>query len=252
MRNLLLNAAALALLATPGVANAGGGYIDAYGGNDEITLAGPTADSSMWGADGVFGFSNGQVGAHYASFDEGNTDDMWEVDGHLFMRNESWQLGAGVAYDDFNGGDFTEWAVAAEGLWFLDRATLGASATYSTSDEFGAEADFWGLDAEARYFATDNFSVGVTAGWGNFDIGIADDDMTTYGANAEWKFGDAPVSLFAGYSHSEVNIFLDPFETQAWALGARWNFGGQSLIERDRNGPNLRAPAGGVSRLFGL
>jgi hypothetical protein len=244
---MLLGAAVVALMAAPGAANADGGYIDVYGGNDEITLGGPSVDSDLWGADGVLGFSSGQVGAHYANFDESG-EDVWSVDGHLFTRNDSWQLGAGASYNDI-GGD-AEWAVAGEGLLFLDRTTIGGNVTYSSADLDAASDDvtFWGVDGELRFFATDNFRLGLNAGWGNFDAGGGDDDFTTLGANAEWQLGSMPLSIFAAYNHSDA----DPFEADAWGIGARWNFGGQTLIERDRHGPNLRALNGGFARLFAL
>jgi hypothetical protein len=244
---LLSAAAAAAMLALPTAAHADGGYVDVYGGNDELTLGGPSIDSDMWGADGVIGLSNAQLGAHYGNFDESG-EDVWTVDGHLFTRNDSWQLGAGVGYPDL-GGD-SEWSVAGEGLMFLDRVTLGANVSYSSADLDIVTDDVtsWGVDGEARFFLTDNFRVGVNAGWGNLDAGGgSDDDFTTLGADAEWQFTSAPISIFAGYNHSDAG----DFEADAWGVGARWNFGGQSLIERDRHGPNLRTSRGGFSRLFG-
>lgn len=246
MKKMLLGAAAaVAMIALPTAAHADGGYIDVVGGNDDITLTGlGSADSNFWGVDGVFSGSNVQLGAHYSTFDE-SSNDVWSVDGHLFTRNDKWQLGAGVGYSDADST--SEWAVAGEGLLFLDRTTLGADIVYSNADDTDTTA--WSIDGEARFFLTDNFRVGVNAGWGSIDAGSGGDaDVTSLGANAEWQFDNTPFSVFVGYNHTDADVI----ESDAWGLGARWNFGSSSLIDRDRHGANLRSTTGIFSRLLGL
>lgn len=245
MKKMLLGAAAaVAMIALPTAAHADGGYIDVVGGNDDLTLTGlGSADSDFWGVDGVFSGSNVQLGGHYSTFDE-TDNNVWTVDGHLFTRNDKWQLGAGIGYTDADST--SEWAVAGEGLLFLDRTTLGATLTYSNADD--TDTTFWGVDGEARFFLTDNFRVGVNAGWGSIDGGGDSADVTTLGVGAEWQFDNTPFSVFAGYNHTDADIIT----SDAWGVGARWNFGSSSLIDRDRHGANLRTPVGGFSRLFGF
>jgi hypothetical protein len=251
MRKMLLGAAVVALMTAPGAANAAAtGYVDAYGGNDEFSVSGiGDADSSLWGADGVVAFSNVQLGAHYADFDEGS-DAVWAGDGHIFARQDNTQFGVGVSYGSFE--DSTEWTGALEGLYFMDRVTLGANIVFSHAElESGGvdlgDTDYAGIDGEARFFATDNFRLGVVAGWGDFKA-AGSNDMTTLGANGEFQLSGMPLSIFAGYSHTDA----DAFESDAWMLGGRFNFGGQTLLERDRSGANLRTLSGGFGRLFGF
>jgi hypothetical protein len=56
-----------------------------------------------------------------------------------------------------------------------------------------------------------------------------------------------PVSLLAGYTHWELDDV--PVESEAFTIGARWNWGG-TLVERDRAGFRNTASSV-VGRYFG-
>ncbi|MEJ0060923.1 MAG: hypothetical protein WDM79_15685 [Terricaulis sp.] len=259
MRNLLLSAAAaLMAVALPGVAAAQSGYVGAYYTNAEIDT-GADNDVDAYGLDGVVAFDAGalgvQLGANYGTLDgDGDEVDAYGVDGHLFTRNAQWQLGGGVAVEklDGDGSEIDEWTVAAEGLYFLDRATVGAALSYGESDLGGGGGDLEtvALDGEFRYFVSDNFRIDANAGFGNAEADVGGDaDFWGAGVGAEYQLSSVPVSLVANYDH--VNVDDSGFEADAFTVGARWNFGGTTLLERDRSGANLSKPRGLFGRLFG-
>jgi len=261
MRSFLISAAALLAVATPGVAAAQSGYVGAAYNNSEVDLGGPSSDLDGFGIDGVVAFDANalgvQLGARYANLeaDGGGDVDGYGIDGHVYTRNDKWQLGAGASYGNLDAGgpDADEWAVAAEGLYFLNRTTLGAALSYGQSDGLGSDLDTTALDLEARHFVTDNFRVDGTVGFGQVDAGGGSDgDLTTFGIGAEYQLAAAPVSFFGAYTKSNLDVGGGDLDTDSFSVGARWNFGGQTLIERDRSGANLRSVRGGLSRLFGL
>lgn len=258
MRSFLISAAALLAVAAPGVASAQSGYVGAAYNNSEVDLGGPSNDIDGFGLEGVVAFDANalgvQLGARYANY-EGSGDDVdgYGFDGHVFTRNEKWQLGAGANYTtlDAAGSDADEWAVAVEGLYFLDRTTLGAALSYGQTDDL--DLDTTAIDFEARHFVTDNFRIDGTVGFGQVDAGGGSDgDLTTFGVGAEYQLSATPVSFFGGYTSSNLDVGGGDLDADSFSVGARWNFGGKSLIERDRSGANLRSLRGGFSRLFGL
>jgi hypothetical protein len=261
MRSFLISAAAFLAVAAPGVASAQTGYVGAAYNNSEIDLGGPSSDVDGFGVEGVVAFDANalgvQLGARYANLegDSGGDIDGFGLDGHAFKRNDQWQLGAGANYTnlDASGSEADEWAVALEGLYFLNRTTLGASLSYGQTDDLGADLDTTALDLEARHFVTDNLRIDGTVGFGQVDAGGGSDgDLTTFGVGAEYQLASAPVSIFGGYTKSNLDAGGGDLDTESFSVGARWNFGGQTLIERDRSGANLRSVRGGLSRLFGL
>lgn len=260
MRNMMLSAAlALTALAVPGVAAAQSGYVDVWYGNTEVDAFGTDGDVDAIGVDAVGSFDLGgslgsQFGGHYARLDgDGDEVDAFAVDGHLFTRNDNWQVGGGVGFSQLEAGgdDVDEWAVAAEGLYFLPQTTLGATLTYGESDVgVGDNLELVALDGEARFFVTDNFRVNVGAGWGTAEGGGGGDaDLWNAGVGAEYQLTSMPLSIYGGYTHAEFDDF--DFSSDALQVGVRWNFGTGSLIERDRSGANLSKPTGAFARIFG-
>jgi hypothetical protein len=261
MRILLLSAAAALLAcAAPGVASAQSGYVGASYANSDIDVGGPSQDVDTIGAHGVVAFDAGalgvQLGANYGNLDADGADvDAYGVDGHLYSRGSQWQFGGGVAYEklDGDGAEIDEWTVAGEALYFMDRSTVGAALSYGESDAGGGGGDLEtiALDGEFRYFATDNLRLEVNAGFGNAEADVGGDtDFWAAGVGAEYQFASVPVSIFGGYDH--VNADDSDFEGDSISVGARWNFGGTTLMERDRSGANLKTPQGLFGRLFGV
>lgn len=252
MKKYLLGAAALLAIAAPGVAAAQSGYVDLGYQSSEAEVGGIEADGEGWTLGGAAAWGgNGSLGAQVdALYGDAEDTSTYSVGGHLFTRNDSYLFGGFANYGntEFDGGDDVDaWTVGLEGQYYLSRTTLDAALSYGEGDDIDAE--FTGLDFGATHFVTDNFSFGGNLGFGNIEAGGADDDVMTYGLGAEYQLASAPISIFGGWQHSELD------ETDADAdtlgIGVRYNFGGQSLLERNRSGASL-SRGGGLGRFAGL
>jgi hypothetical protein len=92
------------------------------------------------------------------------------------------------------------------------------------------------LDGEGRFFLTENLSVQGNLGYGDLDSDFGGTDYWTGGIGAEWLIPGAAVSINGGWQHLDA----DGFEVDSLGVGVRWNFGGGSLLERNRSGASLR------------
>jgi hypothetical protein len=256
MKNYVLGAAALLVVAAPGVAAAQSGYVDLGYQSTEVEIGGLEGDgdgwtlggATAWGGNGALGVQlDGVVGS--AEVDGGGDATTWNVGGHLFTRNESYLFGGFANYGDVDidgAGDFDYWTVGLEGQLYLSRTTIDGAVSYSEADD--ADAELTAVDAGVTHFFTDNFSVGGNVGFGNVDTGIGDADVTTLGLGAEWQFASLPISIFGGYQHAELDD-IDA-DSDSVGVGVRYNWGG-TLFERNRSGASL-ARGGGLGRYAGL
>ena len=233
--------AATAALMMAGTAHADGGYVGlSYNNNTE-------SDINSWTIDGAFASSNFQLDGGYTNINDLNANE-WNVGAHLFSRSDQWLWGGYVGYDTVSGSgsDINEWTVAAQAQFYLPRTTFSGNLSYSSISNVPIVGDTntWQIDGEARFFATDNFSIQGNLGWGNLDSDVGSGDFTTYGVGAEWQADSFPVSLFAGWQGFSSSDFDS---SGAWRVGVRYNWGG-TLLERNRAGAGLNRPAG----IFGL
>ncbi len=227
---------AVAMMATPALA--GSGYVGASYQRADIG----GSDGDVWSLNGQAALGeNFQLGAGYASF-EGDLD-VWTIGGHLFSRGPQWLWGgyAGFTTFDSSGLSFDEWTIAGETQFYMSRTTLTGVLSYTSSDYIG-DLDQWALDGELRHFVSDNFSLQGNVGFAH--VSDVDVDGWTAGVGGEFQFDGAPISLYGGYQHADY----DGPESDAFTIGARWNFGGQSLFERNRSGASLTRPVGFVDR----
>ncbi|HVZ99929.1 MAG TPA: outer membrane beta-barrel protein [Caulobacterales bacterium] len=249
MRKLILGAAAALLVCgLPAVASAQSGYVGLSYTHDNVDPGDFDVDVGAVDATAAFDFGSfgAQVGGGYANLspDGGDDADDWHVDGHLFVRNDTWQFGGGVAYEnvDFGGGDDGDvWTGALETLFFQPNVTWGATLAYSDSSDFDTTA--WNLNGEARYFLNDNLRIDGNIGLGTVDFGAGNDDNDAWsaGVGGEFQFASVPISVFGGYEHYNLDVGGGPdLENDALTIGARWNFGG-TLRDRDRSGANLHS-----------
>jgi hypothetical protein len=226
---LIAAASTVALaLAAPAAANAAVGYVGAtYTDSNDL-------DSSAYGVNGAavvpVGSLNLQFDAGIGHSEIGSFDDDTAVGAlHLFHRNDSFALGGFVAAaDEGLYGYGVEGAIYASQLTFS--AQIGKLEDQSTSG--GAEGTVWNLGA--KFFATDNFSLGVT--YTNFDPQGSLNSIDAWGVGAEYKPMEMPVSFSLGYSRN------DEFDVDAWTIGARWHFGVGTLKEQDRQGASMATP----------
>ncbi len=229
MRNWIIGAAALLAIAAPGVAAAQSGYAGAIYSNTDVD----GFDSfDTYGAEGAVAFAGSgsivfEVDAAVAEAEDSDTG--YGLTGHVYSRNDRHLFGgfAGVADSD----DSTTWTAGLEASKFYTNWTLAGALAYANNDD--ANADGWGVNAEARYFVHDNFRLQGGLGWANVESGGADDDAFVYGAGGEYQFAAVPVSVAAGYARVEFDE--SSFEADRFSLAVRYNWGG-SLRDRDRNG----------------
>lgn len=100
------------------------------------------------------------------------------------------------------------------------------------------------LAGQVRYFATPNLMLALKGGYSalNFDGSASgyDHNAWTFGAKAEYRLAASPISLFAeaDYRRGLFRSFRDETD-QRFMVGAKWNFGSQTLFQRDRSGASL-------------
>jgi opacity protein-like surface antigen len=136
--------------------------------------------------------------------------------------------------------------------WMLTGNTLYAQAGYQNSNYSvfgrGVTADGWNIAGQLRYFVQSNFMIALKAGYADlsFDNAFgngADHSAWKIGAKTEYRFNASPFSVFAEVDYRDgrfkvAGVDMKEQETRAM-LGAKWNFGSQTLFQRDRNGASL-------------
>ncbi|MFT3727953.1 MAG: outer membrane beta-barrel protein [Terricaulis sp.] len=229
MKKYLLGAAALLAMAAPAVAHADPtGYVGLDYANTHIDGLG-SADG--WGAEGAVAFDGGSGVAFEldANVLDNDSDTAWGAAGHLFVRNDQYLFGGFVGATTADSD--TVWNVGLEAnSYFSPNWTLAGALQYGSDDDTNA----WGVNAALRYFATDNFRIQGTAAWADLDTPGGGDNLWSLGAGAEYQFATTPISLGLDYTHSETDD--SDLSADSVKVSLRWNFGGGSLLERDRHG----------------
>jgi hypothetical protein len=249
-----MGAAALLAVAVPGVATAGTGYVDVAYVNNNVEIFGIDIDGDTWVADGVVAFNANDIGVQLdgqvgnTEFDLGGDFDFWSLGGHVFKRTGDWLVGgyAGFGNVDVGSTDVDEWTVAIETQYYMAQTTLGGAVSYSEVDDLNLETT--ALDLDVRHFLNDNFSIGANLGLANVDTSGGDADVTTVGIGGEYQFASVPVSVFAGFQHSEIDEIN--LEVDSIGVGVRYNWGG-TLMNRNRSGAGLPRRGGLISRVLG-
>jgi hypothetical protein len=244
-----ITAIAMALMAAPAMAQNTGHVGLAYSNNDD-------AEIDAWAVEGAttFAFSDAigaQVDGSLGTIDgDGDSATAYDINGHLFYNGGAWRVGALFGAADVDTGGInpsaTHWGV--EGVYWLERVALGGSAIWGDGEGILVpDFEYNNYDFNADFYATENFVIGASFGVGSLDSGTSEVDTTSYGVSAEWQLSSMPVSLLAGYTHWELDDV--PVESEAFTIGARWNWGG-TLVERDRAGFRNTASSV-VGRYFG-
>ena len=231
MRTWIIGAAALlAVAAAPGVASAASGYVGLNYSNTDVDNGG---NNNAWGAEGSVVFS----GSSQISFElDGSISDGDETDtvtsgvAHVFTRNDSYLFGGFVGAS--HADDSTTWSVGLEGNKYFEGWTAAAAIGYANNND--ADISGWGANLQARVFPTDNFRLQGNIGYASVDFNPGSDTAWTAGVGAEYQFDALPVSVGANYNHVEFNDA--DISANVWSISLRYNFGGGSLRDRDRNG----------------
>lgn len=223
-----------ALACAPAFAQATG-YVGVSAGYGEAEFGGFEADGEAFGVEGAVAAPiserlSVQVGASYS--DAESTDGVFAGSAHLIGELDGGRIGGFVGMADVM--DETLVMGGVEGQAHLEQVTLAGTLTYGTVDDL--DLDLWGVGAEARFFASDNFRIDGSLGWVSLDAGGGEADAWTAGVGGEYQFA-GPVSVFGGYTHVEINDF--DASADVFSVGVRFNFGGGALRDRDRAGASF-------------
>ncbi|MDB5570517.1 MAG: hypothetical protein JWN93_1700 [Hyphomicrobiales bacterium] len=218
--------------------------------NARATFAAPLMGNFGFQADGVFARSV------YADSDEEVKNHSSALTGHVFMRDSSVGLVGVIAQAVSNNSSYSssrEYYLGAEAQYFLGPVTLYGQAAYQNySFPFypsSIAADGWVVAGQARMFATPNWMFALKASYSALSseqidgFGI-DHSAWLVGVKSEYRFDASPISAFAelDYRSGKFKVagnadFVEK-ETRAM-VGVKWNFGTQTLIQRDRSGASL-------------
>lgn len=251
--------AAVAALMTATPALAAGGYAGVSYSNTDLEFFGSDTEIDTWQGEAAVGFSGGgwgaQLGGSFGNldFDTGGDADAWALDGHVYWDGGTWRIGAVILHTDLDfgggGGSVDETVYGIEAMVNTSPNTNIFASLTTGEGEFLADYDVWNLDVGGNFYASPNIRIGGYIGTGNVDFGPADSDTFSAGINGEFQPWAVPVSLTVGWNYYEAEDVS--LETNAFRIGARWNFGAGTL--QDRNNATPFATRGGLlDRAFGV
>ncbi len=257
-KNMLLGAAVVLAAAFPSLASAQvSGHVGAAYDNGKLHF-GSSTDYHGWSGDGVAAFDLGgglgaQVGVTYLDNSIGSTSfNSTGVDAHLYHRDAAWQWGGALGYNStkLDGlGTVHTWTGAGEARWFMPSSSLGASLAYQRESISHSSSHSWRLAGDGRFFISDNFDLYAGLGYETLS-GSGSAHGWSGDVGAEWQFDSIPISIYGGYSQGRLDGSGSHTQADTWMIGARWNFGGGTLLQRDHSGANLDHITGPFERAF--
>jgi hypothetical protein len=188
--------------------------------------------------------------------DEDTTDYEYSVGGaaHLSYRDpQSFLVGIFGGLSNAAGGengDTTAYFIGGEGQLYVDQATFYVQGGYldGEGDDFDEQIlnDTYFVRGQLRYYLTDNFRATVEGAYAVGQVDLEDNtDIYDWGAELEYKFDDAPISVFASYEGTFMDQTPgeeDKLSEDVYTVGLRLDFGTTTIIERDRQGAGLDMP----------
>jgi hypothetical protein len=246
MKKTALLAAATALIAASPAA-AANGYVGVEYDTGETAVLFSEFDSEGWQGEAAVGFGGAGWGAQLGgSFGNFESDDLgldWDtrhLAAHLWWSGSGWRIGGVVANSNLEGVstlDVDETVYGLEGTFDVGAsAVLFSSLTTGSGDWLGVDYDSFNWDAGVNFYASPNIRIGGFFGIGSFDLdGVGDFDTSSLGVNGEFQPWSAPVSITVGWNSYTVDD-LD-IDASMFRVGARWNFGGGTLRDRDNSTP---------------
>jgi hypothetical protein len=256
MKSVLLSAAALLAVATAAHAESTtttSGYVQGSYTRPDIGVDGAgSAAVDVWTLKGAVaaplsGNIGGQFDADIADYRFGaaglGTGDtaVFTPTGHLFYRTDKFLGGAFVGLETAShvtavGGGF-EGQYYVDPKWTLDGAIGYAGVTNQDTKVFGTRLG-------ARYFVTDNVTLGGKVDYARFSEFGGHANLWTFGVKGEYQFKALPVAVSLAYERGDLHD--TPVHSDTLKVGLTWAFGG-SLHDRDRHGASLDS----VSDTFG-
>ncbi len=126
-------------------------------------------------------------------------------------------------------GDLT---IAAQGG--QQKLTSAVSKASTGSNPSGSFAN-----VQARYFLDENWRLDGTYSYGKVDFVDSAIKSNGIGLATEYRFSDSPFSVFARYDYLDSSANSTSFKNNRAMLGVKFNFGKESLKQRDRSGASL-------------
>jgi hypothetical protein len=217
-------------------------------GQGRATFEAHSASNFGFQADGVFTHQSlsGISGDTYAKF--ATTDaalhGFYRVPGqYLVGVIGQWEQDEYRLYSQWT---MTQYWVGGEAQGFLNNAlsVYGRAAWKSVSNaDTGFDATGWTGSVRARYFFSPNFLVEASVEYDRTnETGTSNAyDTTSFGGGLEYQLASLPVSTFVRYRHETIssNVSGDRYYNDRILFGAKWNFGGKSLWERETDGASL-------------
>lgn len=219
-------------------------------------------DNDSWSLRGAANYDSGNGFNVQGDLDWARTtvEDDFEYDrlggtGHLYYRpSKDFAFGAFGSLSRF-GSDILKDAgveglddhiddklAGVEGAWFNDAATTYAAVGFGTATSSGEDADHYIGRLGLRYFLSDNLRFDLEGTLNRLSYDIADLDIRTIKAVANYRPEALPVTFFAGYRFDEWEPSIDGTsagsETNHSVMaGMRVHFGSSSLKDEEQSGP---------------
>jgi len=233
MRKVALGAAAIALMAAPGLAHAD---TNAVVGIDYNRASLPFGDVDIYGLNGAFNhdFSGGwnfQMDGYAGRVSEGfcclTTN---YVAAHLGVRNEGYSAAGFVALQSFSS--LSGINVGVEGQMFFSQAMLEGSLSYTDWGDFDLSATNAQIDGS--WFFTPDFSVNAVVAYTSADEGGSNGNFTSYGLSGEYRFANSPTSVSLGWRRLDG----EGENADTWSVGVTFDLGTGTLQDRTTKGPS--------------
>jgi hypothetical protein len=248
----LLAAAAAVMIATPAAAE---GYLGARYSTGSLDSGGTDVDFDVIQGEGAFGWNSGgwggQFGGAFGNVETDTTDDDFlRLDGHLYWDGSGWRIGGVVATTQLDDTDIEEWVYGVEvGFGGGTNVQWWGALTAGNIETGGFDYDTWNADLGLDFYSSPNVRFGGTVGFGEIDD--ADIETTTFGINGEFQPWSAPISIYAGWQMVNAESGGVDADSNSFSIGARWNFGGGTLQDRNNALP-FRTNTQYAGRLFDL
>lgn len=232
MRKVALGAAAIALMAAPGLAHAD---TNAVVGIDYNRVDFPFEDADVYGISGAFNHDisdwnfqmDGYAGRASAGFCCLSTN---YAAAHLGVRRENYSAAGFVALQSFSS--LSGINVGVEGQMFFSQAMVEGSVSYTDWGDVDLSATNAQIDGS--WFFTPDFSVNGVLGYTSADEGGSNGNFTSYGVSGEYRFANNPTSVSLGWRRLDG----EGDHSDTWSIGLTFDLGTGSLQDRTTKGPS--------------
>ncbi|MGA0604350.1 outer membrane beta-barrel protein [Caulobacter sp. KR2-114] len=249
MKSVLFGAAAVLALATAAHAESTtttSGYIEGSYTRPDIGASG-VGDTAIdvWSLKGAVaaplsGKIGGQFDADIGDYRFGaagfGTNDraVFTPTGHVFYRNDQFTGGAFLGIETAKG--ITAVGGGGEGQFYVNpKFDLEGAVGYAGVTD--TDEHIFGVRVGAKYFITDNFTVGGKINYARFtESGFGHEDLWTYGVKGQYQLKSLPLAVSLAYERGDLHS--TPLHSDTLKVGLTWAFGG-SLHDRDRHGASL-------------